>query len=666
MCGIVAILRAGERPLPPGSVLRTMAATITHRGPDEWGTFADEHVQLAAVRLAIVDARGGHQPVFGCTRQISCVYNGETYNHGELRAELTARGHAVADACDTSLIPHLYEEHGAALVERLRGMFALALWDARARTLLLARDRLGIKPLYFAQTRDYLVVASELKAILASGLVPAAIDRDSLDDLFSLGYPCPPRTMFSGLFELRPAHVAIAHAGRGLETPRRYWRAPFVPRGEHRRGSARELAGGLREVLRDAVRTHLVADVPVASALSGGLDSSAVAALAKEVSGAPPTTFSISFDDPRFDESKHARAMCAALGGIGHEVRLDRRAAELLPEMIWQLELPLVMPGAIGGMLMSERQRAEGVRVALTGDGADELFGGYDVFRAAKLRRALDGSPLRFARPFLFRLFARLSGQPEGLARAIERDAGATEAVARAHGGVHPPWYDVWQLLDLARTELLSPGGDVRRVRPAAEPPAGFGALVRDDVADLDPLDAQLALELETRLPSWILVISDRSAMANGVEARVPFLDDRVVEHVVPLPPWMKLGALREKAILRRSVADLLPRSIRRRRKQPFMTPIAPWFFEAGAPAFVSEALSRQALVDAGLFAPEVVARLLAELARAPAHHITRLRLELILMLVLGAQLLHAMFVARSPALHPAKFRLAEPATPSG
>ena len=211
MCGIAVILRLGARPLPGPEVMQRMLASIAHRGPDGRGTFADEDVVLGAVRLAIIDPRGGTQPVQGCpSARVACVYNGELYDAGEHRRTLRERGHALADACDTSLLPHLYEEHGDAMVERMRGMFAFALWDAPQRRLLLARDRIGIKPLFWAQTPDYLVAASEVKAILASGLVPAAIDRDALDDVFSLSYPCPPRTMFRGVVELRPAHCLVA------------------------------------------------------------------------------------------------------------------------------------------------------------------------------------------------------------------------------------------------------------------------------------------------------------------------------------------------------------------------------------------------------------------------------------------------------------------------
>ncbi len=647
MCGIAVIARLGQRPLPDGAVMARMLAAIAHRGPDGQGMLAlDGQVLLGAVRLAVIDPHGGRQPVAGCAAsRVTCVYNGELYDARDHRLALADCGHALADACDTTLLPHLYEEHGDELVGRLRGMFAFALWDGLRRRLLLARDRLGIKPLFVARTADYIVAASEAKAIFATGLVEPVIDRDALDDVFSLSYPCPPRTMFRGVVELRPGHTLAVEAGR-VAAPRRYWRAPFVPAAEQVKRDARDCAVELREALRDAVRTHLVSDVPVGACVSGGIDSSAVAALAREVSGRAPTAFSIGFDDTRFDESAFARSVVRHLGASSHDILADARAAELLPDVIWHLESPQMMPGAIGGLLLSARERAEGVPVVLTGDGADELFGGYDVFRAARVRPWLDSPWLRPARATLLRAAARASHQPLGLGDWMARTSRPAAEVARVYGGVYPPWYDAWRLLDVERAALLSPEG--RRVRPVEEPPEGFGALVRDDAASLNPLDAALALEIETRLPSWILVISDRSAMAHGVEARVPFLDHRVVELATSMPASLKMRGLREKAVLRDAVRDLLPRSIVQRTKRPFTTPIRDWFFGPGAPDFVAHELSPSALRDAGLFAPPVVARLRAALDTAPADHVDRLRLELVLMLVLGAQLLHRRFVASS------------------
>lgn len=650
MCGLIALLRLGAAPLPERACITRMAASIAHRGPDGWGLYADDWIQLAALRLAVVDPEGGRQPVRGCRPGLVAATNGELYEHAALRARLEAAGHRLPDRCDTSLVPHLYEQHGDELVAQLRGMFALAVWDADARRLLLARDRLGIKPLYLARTPELLIVASEVKAIFASGLAPAAIEPEALGELFTLGYPCPPATLFRGVTELEPAHRLAARGGGAVGAPERWWRAPFVPRSE--RGRVRELGAGpgleagaerLRSALTEAVEQHLVADVPVAAALSGGLDSSTIAALAARVTGRGPATFSLGFPGEAIDESAHAAAVSAALGGPAHRVALDRRAAALLPEMLWHTELPLLVPGAIGGLLLSEAQRAAGFRVALTGDGADELLGGYDVFRLARLRRGLDASPLAALQPSLLRLAAGLLGQPTGLAALLARPGRESARLAARSGGVVLPWADQMRLLDVDRAALLAPSG--ARPPDGDAPPERLLARLRPDLPTLEPLDAQLAIELETRLPAWILVISDRSAMAHGVEARVPFLDDRVVETALALPAAIKMRGLEEKAVLRRAARGLLPESVRRRRKQPFTTPIAPWFFGPGAPDFVDEALSPRALTEAGLFEPRVVARLRRELDQAPVHSAARLQRELVLMLVLSTQLVERLFV---------------------
>ncbi len=650
MCGIVAVLRLGERPLPGDDAVRAMTRAIAHRGPDGEGFHRDDDVALGVVRLAVVDVGHGRQPARGCrgAGPVSVV-NGELYEHRPLRAELAAR-HEIVDACDATLLPHLYEDHGANMVLHMHGMFAFALWDRRERTLLLGRDRLGIKPLFFAVTPDFLVAASEAKAIFASGLVQPRIDRDAVDDLFSLGYPCPPRTMFAGVTAVPPGHTVTARAGGGaqrgrVDAARRYWRAPLSPPAHTgQRGSPAGSAADVHDALAAALRTHLDADVPVATWLSGGLDSSAVSALAREAAGAPLPAFALTFpgDPEGLDESAPARAVARFLGADLDEVPMGAPAASLLERMTWHLELPLLVPGALGGLLLSERQRARGFKVTLTGDGADEVLGGYDVFRASRARRLL-GARAFSAAVVAGDALGLLS--PRGIGAFLAQNARAprTDIVARAYGGVRPPWLEQWALLDVERAALLSPDG--RRVRPIEEAPAGFAALVREDAVALDPLDAEIALELETRLPAWILVIGDRSSMAHGVEARLPFLDDDVVRTLLAVRPALKMRGMREKAVLRDAVAGLLPRAIVRRRKQPFMTPIAPWFFPPGA---TPPALTRARLEDAGLFDAAVVARLLTRLHTSRPGTLERVRLEMVLMLVLGTQLLHASFVARA------------------
>ena len=648
MCGFVGILRVGSRPLPEASVMRRMLATIQHRGPDETGEHLCDDLQLGVVRLAIIDPKEGHQPVWGCGPETVCVYNGELYNHWELRRELREAGHRFQNGSDSAVLPHAWEQWGPDLVQHLRGMYALALWDARERRLLLARDRIGIKPLYVAETPDYLLFASEIKALLASGLIPREIDRDALDDVLSLSYPCPPRTLFRHVRELRPAHWLEARAGRGVAAPRRYWRAPFVPRGAHRHVSRRTAEHELRELLRRKVYDHLQSDVPLATYLSGGLDSSALTALVAEATGDPPTTFSIGFSSAEHDERAFAARMARFLGSRNHTIVCDRSTADRLPEALWHTEIPLQFPLALPLGQLSARARAEGFKVVLTGEGADELFGGYDCFRADKMRRIFDRPLLRPLRPAVYRRLYAWHGLPDGTVDKMLANQTRSAEIVRRFGGLYPAWFDMWTTLDLDRARLLSPDG--RRVRPADEPPEGFFALLPDRVEELHPFDAILALELESRLPSWILQIGDRASMANGVEARVPFLDHEVVEFVAPLPPAFKMRGFTEKALLRDAVRDLLPPDLARRQKRPFYTPLKSWFFSEGAPDWVEELLGEQAVRDAGLFDPGVVARLRRDILRVPDGHLLRVQHEWVLTLVLGVQILHALFVAREPA----------------
>jgi asparagine synthase (glutamine-hydrolysing) len=644
MCGIAGIVRVGPRPLPGPEAARAMAAALAHRGPDQRGEFRDDDVHLVATRLAILDLQHGDQPVASPGRRSIAVYNGEIYNYRELARELAGRGVELGSTGDTIVLPHLYDWLGERLTDRLRGMYAFAIWDRRQRSLLLCRDRLGIKPLYLARTADHLLFASEIKALLASGLIAAEIDRDALDDLFSLSYPCPPRTMFRGVEELRPAHRLRIHAGRGAEPAQRYWRAPFAPRGEHVHMSPRAAAAELRARLRDTVADHLQADVPVATFLSGGLDSSVITALTAEVRSSPPDTFSVGFTSAEHDETRYAQQVAQSLGARNHGIECGSETAELYPEVVYHTELPLQYPLALPMMRLAGLVRENGFPVVLTGEGADELLAGYDCYRTERLRRALDWPGARALRPAVYRKLYQWLGSPQGIgelfADAQRRPAREVEA---AFGGVRPAWFDIWTALDLDRTPLLSP--DDRPVRPIAEPPSGFAALVRDDVRDLHPVDAALALDLETRLPAWILLIGDRASMARSVEARVPFLDHALVEWLVRLHPRHKLRGLTEKSVLRGAALGLVPEEIRRRTKKPFYTPITEWFFAKGRPEYVDALLGERALAASGLFSPHVVSRLHRHLEHVPRSHILRMRIEWVLILVLGTQLLHHRFV---------------------
>lgn len=643
MCGIVGILRRGDRPLPHANVLRRMLTSIEHRGPDGGGEFLSDFVQLGSVRLAVVDLKSGDQPVEGCRGAIKAVHNGEIYNQHSLRQNLRRNGHNIPSTSDSSLIPHLYEEYGSSFVELLRGMYAFALWDGELRRLLLVRDRIGIKPLFLAETPDFLIFASEIKAIIASGLVDPEIDLDSLDDLFSLSYPCPPRTMFKGIRELPPAHTLEIRALGVAPGARRYWHCPFPPAGEHRLLSRKEAAEELLSRMKLRVYDHLISDVPVGTYLSGGLDSSVISSLYKEVTGDSPTSFSVSFEDGRFDELEEARAVSRYLGSPNHFVRCGPSIGGELEEMIWHTELPLQFPLALPLMRLAGLARARGYPVVLTGEGADEIFGGYDCFRADKMRRVFGRPGLRSIRAGAYKNLYKWHDLPEGTVRRMLENHDRVTEVTAAYGGIYPPWYDMWTTVGLDREKLL--GVDERVVRPVWEPPRGFLQLLPHGIEYMDPHDAGIALEMATRLPAWILLIGDRASMSRGVEARVPFLDHEIVEFVASLPPSLKLEGFRDKAILRRAAKGILPKRTLKRAKRPFFTPIRDWFFTGESSENFERDLSKSALTSAGLFDPDVVSAYMSAVRTAPDHLLLRHQLEWTLILVLGAQILHRQFV---------------------
>ena len=645
MCGIVGILPTGDRPDPPHGAVRRMARAIEYRGPDDYGEYISESVHLAAVRLSIVDLKNGHQPVQSRDGRISVVFNGEIYNQHELRSELRSNGHELRSQCDTELLPHLIEESSASFVKRLRGMFAIASWDSREDQLTLTRDRLGIKPLYYAIADGYFVFASEIKAIIASGLIEPQLELDSIDDLFSLSYPLPPRTMFRGVHEIQPGSQVVVRKRDGQIAYSRYWRPAFRDAGECPRVSSADAAAELEHLIQRSTYEHLTADVPIATYLSGGLDSAVIAAAVKRVTGDAPRAFSISFDSSVHDESEFAEKMATSLGSEITYMPCGADAAYDFERMIYHTELPLQFPLALPMMRLAEVARGAGYPVVLTGEGADELFGGYDCFRADKMRRVLDRRGLRHLRPHIYRQLYKWHRLPDGTVDQMLKNQRHSDAISREFGGHLPPWYDMWTTLGVSRSDLLGFGG--RKARGVDTAPAEFLQLLPPNYGNLHPLDAGLALEQATRLPAWILLIGDRASMAASVEARVPFLDHTVVDFVNGLPPALKMRGFSEKALLRKVAKKWMPRRIATRSKQPFFTPISEWFFGDNEPQFVSDHLSPAYVKQSGIFDPSIVATLRRDLKSAPANHLIRHRLEWTLVLVLGVQVLYRQFIER-------------------
>ena len=566
--------------------LAAMSATLVHRGPDSDGTFADGSAGLAARRLAIIDLATGDQPIANENGRVTVVQNGEIYNYRELRHELERVGHRFSTSGDTEVLVHLYEEHGERFAERLRGMFAVALWDSERNRLVLARDRFGIKPLYYREAGDELAFASELRA-----LPRGEIDLDSLEAFLSFNSVPGPLTIFRGVRKLQPGHVLTWENGRSELI--QYARPAPVRASEVRGEEEAELVEELRARLRDSVRAHLVSDVPVGVLLSGGIDSSMLAALAAEETSEPLRTFSIGFEERSFDELADARLVAERYGTQHRELVLRPDAALLLPALAEAFDEPFADSSALPTYLVSQLA-AEDVKVALSGEGGDELFGGYYTY-AADLLAQKTGWTAPLLRPLVERL-------PSSSARA-SFDYRAKRFVRAAHLPPlerHHGWKEIFS--PDARAELTG--------RQSGFDPVG---LLRARFAETEGAELLARLQdvdLGTYLVDDLLVKTDRASMAHSLEARVPFLDPVVTNFALALPSRHKVRGLRKKVLLRKAAAPLVPPELLRRRKRGFSIPAAAWLRGELEP-FARDTLSADTLRSQGFFRPEAVTRLI-------------------------------------------------------
>jgi asparagine synthase (glutamine-hydrolysing) len=586
MCGICG-LAAATAPVDRNR-LEAMSATLVHRGPDSDGIFVDGGVGLAARRLSIIDLERGDQPLANEDGTITVVQNGEIYNFAELRRELARRGHVFRSSGDTEVLVHLYEEHGDAFAGRLRGMFALALWDARRRRLVLARDRFGIKPLLYRHADGELAFASELRA-----LPRGEIDPHALEAFLAFNSIPAPLTIFRGTRKLPPGHLLVWEGG----APRleRFARPAPAPAADVRREDEAELVEELRARLRDSVRAHLVSDVPVGVLLSGGVDSSLLTALAAQETSEPLRTFSIGFEERSFDELDTARRVAERYATDHHELVLRPDAALLLPALADAFDEPFADSSALPTYLVS-RLAAEDVKVALSGEGGDELFGGYYTY-AADLLAERAGRLARLVRPAVELLpSSDRRASFEYRAKRFVR-AAHLPALERHHG-----WKEIFSAA--ARAELTA--------RRAEFDPID---LLRERFAETEgaPLLARLQdVDLGLYLVDDLLVKTDRASMAHSLEARVPFLDTVVTNLALALPTRSKVRGLAKKVLLRKAAEPLLPRSVVHGRKRGFSIPAAAWL-RGDLEAFARETLSPDVLRRQAFFDPAVVDRLIAE-----------------------------------------------------
>jgi asparagine synthase (glutamine-hydrolysing) len=616
MCGIAGMWNQESREPVDALCLRRMADTLRHRGPDDEGTYIDGDLGLAHKRLSILDLQCGHQPMSNEDGSLWIVFNGEIFNHEELRSDLLARGHRFQTRSDTEVILKAYAEHGDECVSSFNGQFAFALWDRNHQRLLLARDRLGVRPLFYTTHRGGLRFASEIKSLLSDPSVPRRVDPVALGQIFTFWFPVAPRTGFAGIEELPPGFIlSITREGRRLH---RYWSLRFPPAGHSNGTDGRPdawYADQLISLLDDAVRLRLRADVPVASYLSGGLDSSVVTALCHRHLGGGFRTFSIEFESAAFDETPFQSEVVRRLGTIHSSFRCDGQAiSEALPRAVYHAERPMLRTAPVPMMLLARGVHESGIKVVLTGEGADEILAGYDIFKEAKVRRFWARFPGSRRRPLLLqRLYPYLSD--------LKRTPGYLNSFfGQGLEDTGDPFYSHrprWRVTEPLR---LLYGGALR------EQLRGYDALdeLRDklppEFGGWHPLSQAQYLESAFLLPGYILSTQgDRMAMAHSVEGRFPFLDHRVVEFAATIPPRVKLRALREKHVLREAVRGLIPDAIIDRAKQPYRAPDHEALFQAGGGADLTRTvLGTDALAASGLFEPGPLRALAAKASRQP------------------------------------------------
>jgi asparagine synthase (glutamine-hydrolysing) len=640
MCGIAGILvRRGPPPLL--AELRRMAAALRHRGPDEAGLFRDALCGLAHTRLSILDLSSGQQPMADETGEVWVVFNGEIFNYVSLREELRGLGYGFRTRSDTEVVVHAIRAWGADAFARFNGQFAIAAWRPRERTLMLARDRLGVRPLHVCEHGGLVRFASEVKAIFAADpAIPRELDPAGLAETFTFWTVLAPRSAFAGVEELRPGHVRV-YTPDGM-TERCYWqpRFPTADGAGQFRGSIEDATEALDAALAQATALRLsCADVPVGCYLSGGLDSSLIAALAHRVHGERLRTFSLRFTDGEYDEGAFQHEMVRRLGSEHLEVEVSRaRIAEVFPTVIRHIERPILRTAPAPMLLLSRFVQEAGIKVVLTGEGADEMLGGYDLFREARIRRFWAREPGSTRRPRLLdRLYPYLARSPaaaRAMARAFfGRDLDRADAPEFAHG---PRWRAA-----IALQRVFS--AETRRAAAAAgDPVERLVATLPSELAGWDPLARDQFIEMRTLLSGYILASQgDRVAMASSLESRFPFLDVGVVELACSLPADYKLRVLDEKHVLKRVAARLVPQSIIDRPKQAYRAPDALAFCGPGAPGWIAEELDPRAIDACGIFEPEAVAQLWGKCRRMQDGALLSNADNMALTGILSTQLLH-------------------------
>ena len=656
MCGIAMIFHTDGKPVEKQRVIH-MRKSLTHRGPDHFGEFISNNIGLAHTRLSIVDINSGAQPMHSSDDRFCIVFNGEIYNYLSLRDELQKNGVIFRTKSDTEVIIELFRVYGKDCLNKLRGMFSFAIYDKQSRRLFIARDRLGIKPLYYHWDGRSFLAASEIKGIFASGLVESSLNRDTIRNHFHYQFSISPHTAFNNILELPPGYFLEVDSDSRL-TLNQYWDLEFPEDNEYETDDVNYWQQAFEDALHDAATSHLIGEVPIGAYLSGGLDSSTTSYLLKEHYPKKPRTFSIHFTNPDSDESYAYKPVAKHLGLDNLELTMDDDRESgyfgLLKDCLYHLEQPQRMAVDIPHFLLSDFVREQNCKVVYTGDGADEILAGYDAFRQDDIRIQGNAQQSEEGREALyFSEFTQYFSEPYMQLLLGLHHPDNQKSVKNAFG-CYPVWFDMWQVLNERLDNLFvsdeSPQTNMQMPQ--------FMEQVKPKLENRHPLNQSLYIETKTRLPGWILWKSDRLSMAHGVEARVPFLDHPLVELAAKLPPELKLKNMDEKHILKVAVNAHLPVVPGHYKKRGFYTPIREWFFSDKHAEELNFHLSRDQIEAANVFNPDTVQRYINELIQAPAaqnmnDYYRIMQLEWSLMLILSTQMLNQLYIAKeAPCFH--------------
>jgi asparagine synthase (glutamine-hydrolysing) len=652
MCGINLVRLFDHHRVTLDSITR-MNRALSHRGPDASDSVIVDQVALGHTRLSIVDIQGGKQPMQSQDGNITLVFNGEIYNFRQLRKELKKKGLTFRTHSDTEVVLKLYETEGTDCLKRLRGMFCFAIHDTEKQLTFLARDRLGIKPLFYYRDKKQLVASSEIKALYASGLVTPAFNPDSIFNYFTYQFSVSPHTPFDSVQELPPGHLAIVRHD-GKFSIRQYWDLEFPLDGDYESLDEEYWTRRFSDALNDAVDSHAIGDVPIGAYLSGGIDSSTLTWLLNKQQTTTLETFSIHFTNPAMDESGVYSKTARHLGVANRELTMDDQRPEGfvddLLQCLYHLEQPQRLAVDIPHYMLSGLVQNSQYKVVYTGDGADEIFGGYDCYRQDYMRYW--GTQIRNTRQrrrhYLSEFTQYFAEDYIRMIYALHKPKNQRRVVRRF--GCYPAWHDFWHIMHGFFPKLFEPDF-LRQVATNAQMDE-LAENMKPQLAGRHMLNQSLYIEAKTRLPGWILWKSDRLSMAHSVEARVPFMDHPLVELAASMPPILKLNGMDEKYLLKKIARPHLPDHPADHKKRAFYTPIKDWFFTPERYPMLESYLSRKALRDCGIFRPDYVSHLYQRLGHFRStgtlnDYYRTMQLEWVLFLVLTVQMLHHNFVRR-------------------